>query len=159
MEVTSEQFREVMGHFATGVTVVTTRGDDGTPYGVTVNAFTSVSLDPLLVLVCLDNSLSGLEAFQESGRFGVSILSEDQQQDSNFFAKSGSDRTQHPYLEGSTGIPLLPGCLASLECRIVETFPGGDHQIIVGEVQSAELRESNRAKPLLYYSGSYGRFS
>lgn len=159
MEVSSKKFREVMGHFATGVTVVTTRDRNGEPYGVTVNAFTSVSLDPLLVLVCLDNSLSGLAAFQESGRLAVSILSEDQQQDSNFFAKSGSDRTQYSYLQGPAGLPLLPGALATLECRIVEIHPGGDHLILLGEVESAQLGESDSARPLLYFGGAYRRLS
>src|SRR6266498_3806492 len=77
--VTSDQFRQVMGNFATGITVVTTRGPNGKPYGLTVNSFTSVSLNPVLVLVCLDNKLSGLQSFKDSKHFGVSILSEHQE--------------------------------------------------------------------------------
>src|SRR6266480_6345569 len=90
--VTSDKFREVMGSFATGITVVTTRGKDGQPYGLTVNSFTSVSLDPLLVLVCFDNRLSSLQHFKDSKRFGVSMLSANQEDLSRLFAKKDSVR-------------------------------------------------------------------
>ena len=85
--ITSDKFRQVMGNFATGITVVTTLDQDGKPYGLTVNSFTSVSLTPLLVLICLDNNLSGFQAFNDSKRFGVSMLSEHQEDLSRMFAK------------------------------------------------------------------------
>src|SRR5437773_8286477 len=105
--VTSDSFRQVMGNFATGITVVTTREAKGNPYGLTVNAFTSVSLDPVLVLVCLDNRVSGLKAFKDSKHFGVSILSEHQEDVSRIFAKKDSERPESIYFDGKLGLPLL----------------------------------------------------
>ena len=157
MTVNSAKFRQVMGNFPTGVTVVTTMGEDDQPYGVTVNSFTSVSLDPLLVLVCLDNQLSGLESFQSSRRFAVNILSEDQEDISNYFATSGTDRSQDFYVEGKTGAPLLKGAVATLECELVEMLPAGDHTIFLGEVRSAEIEETNQKNPLLFFRGHYER--
>ncbi len=154
MTVTLEQFRQAMGHFATGVTIVTTQDDQGQPYGLTVNSFTSVSLNPMLVLVCLDSSLSGLEAFKKSNKFAVNVLSEDQQDLSNYFAQSGTDRSQAAYIPGKTGIPLLEGVLATLECEIVKWYRGGDHAIMLGEVQQAETTQSDK-KPLLFLQGRY----
>src|SRR5438094_10475559 len=90
--ITSDKFRQVMGNFATGITVVTTLDQDGKPYGLTVNSFTSVSLTPLLVLICLDNNLSGFQAFNDSKRFGVSMLSEHQEDLSRMFAKKDLER-------------------------------------------------------------------
>src|SRR6188508_1872897 len=110
--VTSDKFRQVMGSFATGITVVTTMDKNGNPYGLTVNSFTSVSLNPLLVLVCLDNHLSGLQAFRDSKRFGVSILSEHQEDLSRMFAKKDSERPSSIYFEGKLGMPLLKNALA-----------------------------------------------
>src|SRR2546428_10041726 len=115
--VTSEKFREVMGNFATGITVVTTRGKDGQVYALTVNSFTSVSLDPLLVLVCFDERLTGLQHFRDSRRFGVSILSANQEDLSRVFAKTDSKRAASLYFEGSEGQPLLRNCLAYMECE------------------------------------------
>src|SRR5262245_906779 len=105
--VTSDQFRQVMGNFATGITVVTTRDRGGNPYGLTVNSFTSVSLDPILVLVCLDNRLSGLQAFKDSKHFGVSMLSEHQEDVSRMLAKKDSQRPASVYLDGKLGLPLI----------------------------------------------------
>ncbi len=156
MNVTPEQFRQAMGHFATGVTIVTTQDDQGQPYGLTVNSLTSVSLKPMLVLVCLDNSLSGLGVFKKSNRFAVNVLSEDQQDLSNHFAQSGTDRSQAVYIPGKTGIPLLEGVLATLECGIVEWYWGGDHAIMLGEVQQVGTAQSDK-KPLLFLQGRYAR--
>src|ERR1051326_2830316 len=135
--VTSDKFREVMGNFATGITVVTTRGKDGQIYGLTVNSFTSVSLDPLLILVCFDNRLSSLSHFKHSKRFGVSILSEHQEELSKLFAKKDSLRPTEIYFEGSEGQPLLRDALAYMECETVDTYPGGDHQIFLARVLTA----------------------
>src|SRR5919205_3160564 len=105
--INSDQFRQVMGNFATGITVVTTRDAKGNPYGLTVNSFTSVSLNPILVLVCLDNKLSGLQAFKDSKHFGVSILSEHQEDASRMFAKKDSERPANIFFDGKLGMPLL----------------------------------------------------
>src|SRR6058998_3678934 len=123
--VNSDQFRHVMGHFATGITVVTTKDRRGAPYGLTVNSFTSVSLNPLLVLVCLDNKLSGLQAFKDSRRFGVSMLSEQQEDLSRLFAKKDSTPRLSVYFEGKLGMPLLRNSLAVMECETVEIYAGG----------------------------------
>jgi flavin reductase (DIM6/NTAB) family NADH-FMN oxidoreductase RutF len=151
--VTSDQFRQVMGNFATGITVVTTRDAKGNAYGLTVNSFTSVSLNPLLVLVCLDNHLSGLQAFRDSKHFGVSILSEHQEDLSRMFAKKDSERPSSIYFEGKAGMPLLKNALAIMECETVKIYEGGDHQIFLGEVQNAEVLQQDH--PLLYFRGKY----
>ena len=156
MTVSPEEFRKVMGQFATGVTIVTTANSEGTPYGLTVNSFTSVSMDPLLVVVCLDNQLSGLSAFKESGKFGVNILAEDQSDLSDHFARSGTDRSEGPYVTGKTGVPLLEGVLATMECEISTFYPGGDHILVLGEVKRTEILQPEK-KPLLFHRGAYVR--
>lgn len=156
--VTSGKFREVMSNFATGVTVVTTLGSDGGPYGLTVTSFTSVSLDPVLVIVCLDNRLNGLQAFKDSMKFGVSVLSGSQENLSRLFAKKDSERPASIYFDGPSGMPLLRGALATLECETVAMYPGGDHTIFMGKVISAEVLEGKAgAKPLLYFRSKYQR--
>ena len=146
-----------MGNFATGITVVTTVDKDGKPYGLTVNAFTSVSLDPLLVLVCLDNKLSGLQAFADSRRFGVSMLSEAQEELSRMFANKDSERPANVYVEGKLGMPLLRNSIAVMECNTIAMHPAGDHTIFVGEVEHAEVLEAG--KPLLYFRGKYQKLN
>jgi flavin reductase (DIM6/NTAB) family NADH-FMN oxidoreductase RutF len=142
-----------MGNFATGITVVTTRDRQGAARGLTVNSFTSVSLDPLLVLVCLDRKLSSLEAFETSKRFGVSMLSEDQEELSRLFAKRESERPESLYFEGKLGLPLLKNAMAVMECDTVEIYSGGDHFIFLGEVKTAEVLHVGQ--PLLYFRGKY----
>ena len=153
--VDPKQFREVMGYFATGITVVTTHCD-GKYDGLTVNAFTSVSLDPLLVLVCLDKRLSSLDAFKKSKRFGISILSEDQEQISRTFATSGSERPDSLYLSGQTGVPILKDAIATFECETTQIYEGGDHLIFVGEVKALATGKVDR-RPLLYHRGRYAQ--
>jgi flavin reductase (DIM6/NTAB) family NADH-FMN oxidoreductase RutF len=151
--VTADQFRQVMGNFATGITVVTTRDANGKPYGLTVNSFTSVSLNPVLVLVCLDNKLSGLQAFKDAKYFGVSILSEHQEDLSRLFARKDSERPASIYFDGQLGVPLLRNSIAVMECEIVKIYEGGDHQIFLGEVQAAEVQQLDH--PLMYFRGKY----
>lgn len=151
--VTSDKFRQVMGNFATGITVVTTVDKNRKPYGLTVNSFTSVSLDPLLVLVCLDNKLTGLQAFADSKRFGVSLLSEAQEDLSRMFAQKDSERPAGVYFEGTLGMPLLRNSIAIMECNTIAMHPAGDHTIFVGHVEHAEVLEAG--KPLLYFRGKY----
>jgi flavin reductase (DIM6/NTAB) family NADH-FMN oxidoreductase RutF len=152
--VTSDKFREIMGNFATGITVVTTIDKHGNPYGLTVNSFTSVSLHPPLVLVCLDNKLSGFQAFKDSQKFGVSMLSERQEDLSRMFAKKDSERPLSIYFEGKLGMPLLQNALATMECATVHMYAGGDHTIFVGEVEAAEIGQGGQ-HPLLYFRGKY----
>ena len=137
-----------------------TANGEGTPYGLTVSSFASVSLDPVLILVCLDNRLSGLQYFKDSKHFGVSILSESQQDVSRLFAKKGTERSADLYFNGKSGVPLIKGSLAVLECETVATYPGGDHIIFLGQVRALEvLKEEQGAKPLLYFRGGYQRMA
>ena len=144
-----------MGNFATGITVVTTVDKAGKPYGLTVNSFTSVALEPILVLVCLDNRLSGLQSFRDSKHFGVSILSEHQEDLSRMFAKKDSERPASIYFIGKLGMPLLQNSLATMECETAEMYPGGDHTIFLGRVETAEVLQVQN--PLLYFRGKYSK--
>jgi flavin reductase (DIM6/NTAB) family NADH-FMN oxidoreductase RutF len=156
--ITTDLYRQVMGNWGTGVTIVTTKDQNGQPYGLTVSSFTSVSMDPILVLVCLDDRLSGLQFFKESMNFGVSILSEAQQEVSRLFAKKDTLRPPELYFNGETGIPLIRDSLVTLECETMEVYPGGDHSIFLGKVLAAELHGAMQGtKPLLYFRGKYER--
>ena len=155
MTLDSTDFRKIMGNFATGVTVVTTLDGEGKPYGVTVNSFTSVSLEPMLVLVCLDNRLTGLTLFLEQKFFAINILSQKQQNISENFATSAHDRSKYLGLRGEvTGAPVIRGCLGHLECSLSTCHSEGDHQILVGEVLGGKLA-SEKHRPLLYFGGGY----
>jgi len=144
-----------MGLFATGVTVVTTRDRDGAPYGLTANALTSLSLDPPLLLVCIDRKAETYPHFFASKLFAVNILAHDQEELSRRFATSGGDKFGGlNFRAGRLGSPLLAGTLGHIECRIVETLEGGDHVIHVGEVVDAEYRDG---QPLVFFQGRYRR--
>jgi flavin reductase len=154
-------FRRVAGTFATGVTVITVERDPGVVHGMTANSFTSVSLDPLLVLVCVDHDARLLSFLKSQRRFGVSILREDQQALSEHFAKceqSPEDdaRLGFRYRWTSTGIPLLEGTLAELACNVVAEHPAGDHTIFLGEVESMQCHDG---QPLLFQRGQYRRLA
>lgn len=148
--------RDAMGCFATGITIVTAVGPDGAPVGLTANSFTSVSLDPPLLLVCIANNAGTAPILRESEWFGVNVLQTSQQQTSNRFAGKGEDRfgstAWHP---GEGGIPVIDGSLASFECRRNAVHNGGDHLILVGEVVRAQFEP--RRDPLLYFRGKYRR--
>lgn len=149
----SKELRRVMGLFATGVTVLTTRDDDGRPYGLTANAVTSLSLTPPLLLICIDKKAETHPHFLTSRCFVVNILCEDQEELSGRFAKSGGEKFGTlPFSTNQDGVPVLENTLAHLECRIIETHEGGDHVIHIGEVQHAEVRGG---RPLLYFQGKY----
>lgn len=157
MPVSKDDFRAALGRFVSGVTVVTTRGGDNEPVGMTVSAFASVSLEPPLVLACIDKRASVHGRFAEGTYFGVSILAEDQEHLSRRFASKDEDRFNGTgYTEGATGTPLLDGAVAYLECRVVHAYPGGDHTIIVGEVESTAIGER---KPLAYFRGGYSQLA
>jgi flavin reductase (DIM6/NTAB) family NADH-FMN oxidoreductase RutF len=153
MTVDAAEFRKALGQFASGVTVVTTLDKDGSPLGLTVSSFCSVSLDPPLVLVCIDNRSETHDGFEASGVFGVSILAESQEEWSHRFAFGGAEKFTGVDLEkGAHRVPLVPGALAHIECRVTATLPAGDHTIYVGEV----LRLATRpGRPLLYHASGY----
>ena len=156
--VTGDLFRQALGNWGTGVTIVATSGSQGRPYGLTVSSFASVSLDPPLILVCLDNRISGLQAFKDSGKFSVSILAEGQADLSTLFAKKDSERPAELYDTGKTGVPLIRGSLVAIECKTHAIYPGGDHQILLGEVEAVEFGAAKEgAGPLLYFRGKYGK--
>jgi 3-hydroxy-9,10-secoandrosta-1,3,5(10)-triene-9,17-dione monooxygenase reductase component len=146
-------FRNALGAFTTGVTVVTTRDGGGRDVGLTVNSFNSVSLDPPLVLWSLARNSASLPAFLAAEHFAVHILAADQEPLSNRFAQRGADKFAGLALErGAGGVPLLPGCAARFACRTAFRHEGGDHEIFVGEVLAFEAFE--RA-PLVFHKGGY----
>lgn len=155
MTVDQRSFRKALGCFATGVTVVTSVNPvDSAPLGVTVSAFSSLSLEPALVLFCLGNKNGNLEAFKNSGRFVINVLSEGQKDLSIRFASRSDDKWSGVASEpGLGGVPVLTGCIANLECRLVNTVDGGDHVIFMGEVETIHYQEGGA--PLLYFRGSY----
>jgi flavin reductase (DIM6/NTAB) family NADH-FMN oxidoreductase RutF len=153
MALTPAEFRTALRSFAAGVTVVTTRDREGRPSGLTASAFTSVSLDPPLVLVCVDHTATAHPDFRDRGWFAVNVLRSEQESLSRRFALSGGDKFRGvPCHEGRTGLPLLDGALATLECRIVEVHDAGDHTIFIGQVESASVAGG---RPLVYFHGSY----
>ena len=153
MPVSKDEFRSAMGRFASGVTVVTTKTKDDKPSGITVSAFSSVSLEPPLILVCIDKRASVHDLLEEGHHFAVNVLAEDQEILSRRFASKDPDRFSGTgYTEGGTGAPLLTGALASIECRVVYAYPGGDHTIVVGEVERINVSDG---KPLAYFRGGY----
>src|SRR2546422_11037557 len=173
-------FRQVMGQFATGVTVVTTCGQ-GKPAGITVIAFCSVSLDPPLVLVCIDLISHTLPFIRESGSFAVNILTNEQEPLSHCFAGSTQERYEHfchtNFHTAATGAPIIDDSLAFIDARVVAEYPGGDHVIFLGQVEAmgtnghvvfADEEEQQLAtldghsnepgddkEPLAYYRGKY----
>ncbi|WP_096704398.1 flavin reductase family protein [Magnetospirillum sp. 15-1] len=155
MSLDPRSFRKTLGCFASGVTVITTLTPNAKePVGVTVSAFSSLSLDPPLVLFCLGNNTSSMEAFKTFGHFAINILSEHQRDLSIRFASRSDDKWQGVVrTEWNSGVPILSGCLANLECSLVNVIDGGDHQIFVGKVD--RLKHQEGGSPLVYFRGSY----
>jgi flavin reductase (DIM6/NTAB) family NADH-FMN oxidoreductase RutF len=155
--ISANEFRHAIGHFATGVTVVTSVGPDGEPVGTTASAVTSLSLDPPLVLVCFDYASQTLQAVRGHGAFVVNVLAAPQQHLSANFARRGVAAAWDgvPFRAGPTGSPRLDGVLAAVECTLEDSLPGGDHEIVVGRVHSVETNGQD-ATPLLYWRGAYG---
>lgn len=154
----SVEFRRVLGHFPSGVTIVTTRTPQGRACGLTVNAFCSVSLEPPLVLVCVEREADTHGCIASSGYFAVSILDEERGESiSRRFATFGLEEKFEgiAFREEKTGAPVLDESVAWVDCRVSATYPGGDHTIYVGEVVSGD---AGAGSPLVYYRGGYGRF-
>lgn len=154
MPVEKDEFRRAMSHFAAGVTVVTTVADDGSRHGLTVTAFTSVSLEPPLVLVCIASGAESYSRFRESGVFAVNFLAAGQQEVSRRFATRGTDKFAGVETRtAATGSPLLAGTLGYVDCRTVNAVQAGDHTVLIGEVCAADARSG---EPLAYFRGAYG---
>lgn len=152
-----DDFRRVLAHFASGVTIVTTCDADRRPAGLTASAFTSVSLDPPLVLVCVDHKAQSYPALRESPRFAVNILTTGQEPISRRFASTQIDKFDGVgYRMSGLGLPLLDDALARLECRTVSAHVEGDHTIFVGLVERASV---GAGEPLIYYRGRYARLT
>lgn len=160
----SLEFRRTLGRFATGVTVVTmlaldeTRSRAGEPgaeraFGITVNAFMSVSLEPALIAVSIDKAAHAHATLLSAERFGVSVLAEDQRDLSDYFAGRRNDAELEPFVEVA-GFPVIAGAIAQLVCRKYQAFEAGDHTIFLGEVESLKLADG---RPLIFHAGLYDR--
>jgi 3-hydroxy-9,10-secoandrosta-1,3,5(10)-triene-9,17-dione monooxygenase reductase component len=148
--------RTVLGHFATGVAIITAVDGDE-PVGMACNSFTSVSLDPQLVLFCAAKSSSTWPRIQSAQKWAANILAEDGEEVCRLFAQKGADRFAHiPYTTGRTGAPVLDDAIAFVDCETVAEHDAGDHVIVVGRV--LELGYAAEGRPLLFYRGGYGRF-
>lgn len=147
--------RDAFGQFATGVTVVSARGAEHQPIGLTANSFASVSLEPPLVSWCIDQGSTRFNELVDAEYYTISVLAENQQQLSDLFAyRSWDDEVfnEVEWYEGPNGVPQLPGAGARFHCRQTHTYPGGDHVIIVGAVESYE---SEPHSPLVFFQGDY----
>jgi len=155
VSVDAAAFRLALGQFPSGVTVVTTRDASGQPLGLTVSAFCSVSLEPPLVLVCIDHRSEATRGLRESGWFAVSVLGEGQEDVSRRFAAPGAFKLDgFAFLDGSHGLPLVPGALAHVECRVRSFHDEGDHAVWVGAVSRVDVHPG---LPLLHHAGGYRR--
>ena len=156
--IDDSEFRRVMGHFPTGVTVVTSVHGDGTPCGLTVNAFSSLSLEPPLVLVCVEQAADSFHCIEQAGVFAVNILEEGRGESlSRRFSTWGvGDKFRGvAFRSERTGSPILEAALAWVDCKVTQTLMAGDHAVFIGEVLEGDAHEGS---PLVYYRGGYGRF-
>jgi len=150
----SQVLRSAFGKFATGVAVVTTMDRDGNPIGLTINSFSSVSLEPPLVLWSLGSNSPNLETFRNSGHFAINILSTGQQEISNTFARPTDDRFANiDWFRGIAGLPVIRDTIATFECRRTMTIEAGDHVVFFGAVEECEHCDQD---PLVFFSGQYG---
>jgi flavin reductase (DIM6/NTAB) family NADH-FMN oxidoreductase RutF len=160
LAVDTVAFRHAVSTFGTGVTVITT-GRDGHYHGMTANAFMSLSLDPVTVLVSVEKSANTYPIIDESGVFTVNILGEDQEEISRMFASKAMQERHSlqgmEYMVGRNGVPLLPGCLAYLECRTIQKYDAWDHTLYIGEVEAARVERD--APPLMYFRSAYRRLT
>jgi flavin reductase (DIM6/NTAB) family NADH-FMN oxidoreductase RutF len=155
MSLDPDAFRAVMGRFASGVTVVTASDESGSAYGMTVSAFASVSLQPPLVVMCIDHAASLHDTLTNAPFFAVNILASTQEPIARRFADTGAQRFEGiGYRNGENGVPILNDVLAFVECKRVSSTEAGDHTIIVGETVAASMRD---ARPLLYYRGGFAQ--
>lgn len=156
MSLDPDSFRSVLGRFASGITVITSIDAEGRDVGMTASAFSSVSLQPPLIQVCVDRAASMFDALLHAERFGVSVLAAEQEALSRRFAAVDSSHRFDGigYSRGDNGVVLLDDALAHIECRMASKMEAGDHMIFIGEVERANARD---ARPLLYYRGGYAQ--
>lgn len=159
MTVSNDLFRELMRRFAAGVTLVTF-SENGKLGGLTVSSFCSLSMDPPLVLICIDREVASHESLEKTATFGVNICNSEQGKIALDFANPNIDKNELvrslPHRITENGTPLLEGSLAAMECTITEKYDGGDHTIFVGRIEGGNFDE--KAKPLVYYSSDLGEF-
>lgn len=154
MELNERNFRKALGCFTTGVAVLTARGADGGPQGLTINAFSALSLDPPLVLFCLGKKAEGLAAFQPGAPIAISVLSEEQREISIGFSRRGAEKwTAFPSKPGKHGCPVVDGALAVLEGSIETAHDGGDHQIFIARI--TDIDAAPVGQPLVFFRGAY----
>ncbi len=153
MPVTQDEFRAALSRFPSGITVVTSRGPAGEPHGITVSAFCSVSLDPPLILVCIEKTTASHMAIQNTRSFAVNILAAGAEQLSEHFSLPTSDKFEGiSYRNGLVRVPVLDDALVALECGLENAYDGGDHTIFVGLVEEVSIRDG---MPLAYFHGGY----
>jgi flavin reductase (DIM6/NTAB) family NADH-FMN oxidoreductase RutF len=155
------EFRKALGQFPTGVTVVTVEREPGLVHGMTANSFTSVSLHPMLILICVDHRAKMLPLLQRKKRFGISVLKEGHEAISEYFAKreqsaEAEQRLSIRYHWTPSGIPVLEGALLHLTCTLAGSHIAGDHTVFIGEVETAAIHEG---EPLLFFRGGYRTLS
>ncbi|MGP8246285.1 MAG: flavin reductase family protein [Bryobacteraceae bacterium] len=155
--VSSDLFRQACGRFPNGVTIATVTDSGGAPHGLTVSSFSSLSLDPPLVLICLGHAVTVIDRFRAAGYFGLSVLAENQQSISERFARRGHNRfTGVPWHSGEFGVPLIDGCLAAMECAVDRRVSAGDHDILIGRMLRAHVSEG---RPLVHWAGNYRKLA
>ena len=158
MTLDKRAFRDCLGCFVTGITIVTSVSGEGEHVGLTVNSFNSVSLEPPMVLFSLDRQALSLPIFEAAGRFAVNVLSDHQEPLSNRFARREIDKWDGVgFIEGETGCRLLDGTMAAFDCKTYAQYDGGDHVIVVGQV--IDMRLDQAAEPLVFYKGAYNSLS
>ena len=154
MSFSTRQFRNALGSFTTGVTIVTTTDNNGTPFGLTVNSFASVSLDPPLILWSIGKDSNSFDVFNISSHFAIHVLYSDQQQLSALFASKNEHKFNGMnWSRGNNGSPILDEYISCFECTTEFRYPGGDHVILVGRVSHFDIKNDNN--PLLYHKGEY----
>ena len=148
-------FRRAWGSFATGVSLITTLEKDGSTHGMTANGIASVSLEPMLVMVCVGHNANTLPIIEETGRYGINILSESQRDIGEFYASSanqGNEKFESDFTASKTGIPFVNNALASMDCKVVNAHREGDHTIFIGSVEEIQV---NEGKPLLFFASKW----
>ncbi len=160
MSFDARRFRDALGQFPTGIVVVTANAPSGERIGMTVSSFNSVSLDPPLVLFSVLRRANSFAAWQSVTRYAVNVLSEEQEELSNRFARPMGDKwIGLPPLRGETGLPILPNALATFECEAHARHDGGDHEIFVGRVVALRENLAKRGRPLVFFDGRYRRLA
>ena len=155
----SDLLRRAWSNFATGASLITTVEADGTVHGMTANGIASISLNPLLSMVCVGHNANTHPIIKRTGRYGINILSEDQEIIGDYYARSAEKRDgsiNPEFFFTSSGIPFLKGALSSLDCKVVNAYEEGDHTIFIGEVEEMEVRNG---RPLLFYEGKWSKLS